>query len=137
MGGLATQQTNKSVSKFIASIENENRRKDSETLIQIMETITGHPPKIWGDNFIIGFGKYTYKRKSGKQTYQWFNLGFAPRKTKLTLYLTCDLEKHKNLLEKLGKYKHGKGCLHINKLSDVNLDILKQLIEQNKTPNWK
>lgn len=97
----------------------------------MMEEITGEPAKIWGDNFIIGFGKYTYTRKGGKEEFEWFRTGFAPRKTKLTVYLSFDIEKEE-LIQSLGKCKYGRGCLYINKLADVDLEVLKKLIEKSK-----
>ncbi len=132
MAGLAIQETNKSVSKYINSIENETKKSDSETLISIMSEITGSTPKIWGDNFIVGFGKYKYRRKNGKEEFEWFNVGFAPRKSKLTIYLTYDIEKEQTLISKLGKCKWGRGCLYVNKLADIDLEILKQLIAKSK-----
>jgi hypothetical protein len=136
MSGLATKETNKSVAQFIESLENKSKKADAELLVQIMEEITGNKPKIWGDNFIIGFGKYSYTRKNGKEEFEWFNVGFAPRKTKITVYLTCDISRQEDLLKKLGKAKWGKGCLYINKLADVDLDILKELIERSKDSQW-
>lgn len=136
MAGLATKETQKSVSKFIDNIENASKREDSKKLIAIMQEVSGYEPKIWGDNFIIGFGKYTYKRKNGKEEFEWFHTGFAPRKTKITLYLTFDISKEENLLKKLGKCTWGKGCLYINKLADVNLEILKKLIKKSKVTQW-
>jgi len=136
MAGLVTQETNKSVDAFIAGIDNANKRADAEILLSMMREITGHEPKVWGDNFLIGFGKYSYQRKGGKETYEWFHVGFAPRKTKLTIYLTLDISKEEKLLSKLGKCKWGKGCLYINKLADVDLAILKQLIAKSKVSTW-
>ncbi|WP_298759465.1 DUF1801 domain-containing protein [uncultured Psychroserpens sp.] len=136
MAGLATKETNKSVSLFIDNIESESKKEDAKELLSLMEVITGVKPKIWGDNFIIGFGNYKYKRKNGKEEFEWFNVGFAPRKTKLTIYLTLDINQHEDLLNKLGKCKWGKGCLYINKLKDVDLDILKQLITRSKDAKW-
>lgn len=134
--GLKTVETNKSVSKFVNSIENESQRKDVKVLLKLIEKITGKKPKIWGDNFMIGFGKYKYKRKGGKEEFEWFNVGFAPRKTNITLYLTCYLEKEKDLLKKLGKFKHGKGCLYIKKLEDIDLKVLEKMIKRNKDNKW-
>lgn len=136
MAGLATQETSKSVPDFIDSIENASKREDSKTLIKMMQEITGYEPKIWGDHFIIGFGKYTYTRKGGKEEFEWFNVGFAPRKTKMTVYLTFDINQQEELTSKLGKCKWGKGCLYINKLADVDLDVLAQLIEKSKDARW-
>lgn len=134
MAGLATKETNKSVSKFIKGIKSDSKRKDSKILINIMSEMTGSNPKIWGDNFIVAFGKYKYKRKQGKEEFEWFNVGFAPRKSKTTIYLTIDLTKHEDLLNQLGKCKWGKGCLYINKLDD--LEILKELITISKDAQW-
>jgi len=136
MAGLATKETDKSVSEFINQIENPKKKADSKILLSLFQKTTGFEPKIWGDNFIIGFGKYTYKRKGGKEEFEWFNTGFAPRKTKITIYLTFDISKEEALIKKLGKCKWGKGCLYINKLADVDLEILKQLIEKSKDAKW-
>lgn len=136
MSPLATVETNKSVKDFINSIQNERKREDSKKLVKIMQEITGEKPKIWGDNYIIGFGKYKYKRKSGKEEYEWFNVGFAPRKNNLTLYVTYDVSSEKALLKKLGKCKWGKGCLYINRLDDVDLEALKEIITKSKDSSW-
>lgn len=140
MSGLVNKQNNRSVTQFIENIDNASKREDSFKLLLLIENITGAKPKMWGNennpDFMIGFGKYTYKRKGGQEEFEWFNLGFAPRKTKLTLYLTCDINQHKDLLKDLGKCKWGKGCLYINKLADVNLDVLSKLIERNKEAKW-
>ena len=137
MSGLATRETTKNVNGFIQRIESESKRQDSETIIKIMQEVTGCEPKIWGDYFIIGFGKYKYKRKSGKEEYEWFNVGFAPRKTKITIYLTFDINKEKELVAQLGKCNWGKGCLYINKLADIDIDVLKQLIQKSKDATWR
>lgn len=136
MSGLVTKETHKSVSNLIQSIQNVSKREDSEKLLSVIKEISGYEPKIWGDNFIIGFGKYKYKRKEGKEELEWFHIGFAPRKTKLTVYLTYDINQEEDLIKKLGKCKYGKGCLHFNKLSDINLETLKQLIEKSKDTKW-
>jgi hypothetical protein len=133
---LATTQTEKSVSKFINSLKDETKKEDSKKLLKIIKKITNKKPKIWGDNSIIGFGKYKYKRKGSKEEFEWFNVGFAPRKSNITIYLTCYLEKGKTLLKKLGKYKCGKGCLHIKRLDDIDLSVLEKLINKNKNNKW-
>jgi hypothetical protein len=101
-----------------------------------MQEITGSEPKIWGDYNIIGFGKYSYKRKGGKEEFEWFHTGFAARKAKITLYLTMDISQEKELLDQLGKCKWGKGCLYINKLADIDVDILKKLIQKSAKAKW-
>ena len=128
MAGLATQETNKDIWKYIESIEPIAKQDDAKIILNMMHKITGCEPKIWGDYFIIGFGKYSYKRKGGKEEFEWFHTGFAVRKTKITLYLTMDIAQEKEVLNQLGKCKHGRGCLYINKLADVDLDILNKLI---------
>lgn len=132
---MKTTPTKKSVTALINSIKNKTIKADAKKLLKIIKDITGKKPVIWGDNFIIGFGNYKYKRKSGKEEYEWFNVGFAPRKDKLTLYLTCYLDKEP-LVKKLGKVKHGKGCLHIKKLEDIDLDVLKKMITKYKDGSW-
>ncbi len=128
---LATIETNKSVNDFINSIEDKSKREDSKVLIKLIQKLTGEKPKIWGDNFMIGFGKYKYHRKNSKEEFEWFNVGFAPRKNNITLYLTCYLEKEP-LIKKLGKCKCGKGCLYIKKLNDIDMNVLTKLITKYK-----
>ncbi|WP_306641578.1 DUF1801 domain-containing protein [Sanyastnella coralliicola] len=131
MSGLATQETNKNVDAFIDSIENASKQADARVIRSMMEEISGAPAKIWGDNFIVGFGKYTYQRKGSKQEYEWFKVGFAPRKSKITLYLMLDLKSEQELVSKLGKCKHGAGCLYINKLADIDQEVLKVMIKKS------
>ena len=133
---LATVETNKSVKKFVDSIEDDSKREDTKKLVKIFTKITGHKAKLWGDNFMIGFGKYKYKRKGGKEEFEWFNAGFAPRKNNITIYLTCDISKEKKILDKLGKCKFGKGCLYINKLDDIDIKVLEKLIKKFKDSSW-
>ena len=89
MPGLVTKETNRSVANYLDGIGNESKKEDSRLLLSIMEEMTQKPPKIWGNemvpDFLIGFGKYKYKRKSGKEEYEWFKMGFAPRKNKITI----------------------------------------------------
>lgn len=134
--GLVTKETDKDVMAYIETIDSKSKREDAKTLVAMIQNITGHEPKIWGSNNIIGFGKYKYRRKGKKEEYEMFSVGFIARKTKLTLYLTTDITKEEDLLSILGKCKYGKGCLYINKLADVDLEVLKKLIEKNKDANW-
>ena len=105
-----------------------------------LQEVTGLEPTVWGNekvpDFLIGFGKYTYTRKNGKEELEWFNVGFAPRANKLTIYLIFDVGKEQTLLQKLGKCKWGKGCLYINKLADIDLETLKELIAMSKNARW-
>lgn len=98
----------------------------------MLEAVSGHPPVIWGDHFIVGFGKYTYTRKGGKEVFEWFNMGFAPRSKNITVYVTLDIAAQEDLTSTLGKAKWGKGCLYINKLSDIDTEVLRALLERSK-----
>lgn len=120
-----TRPTSLSVKEFIKGIENETRRSDSYVLLDLFEKITGHPPVLWG-NSLIGFGSYHYKYDSGREG-DMLMAGFSPRKQNLALYNTGH-KRYPELMEKLGKHKTGKSCLYINKLSEVHLDVLTELI---------
>ena len=136
MGGLKTTETGLNVNTLIDNLPLSSIKKDSIIILELMKEVTNKSPKIWGGNSIIGFGNYSYFRKNNKTEFKWFNIGFAPRKNKITLYLTCDLTKKQGFLKKMGKCKWGKGCLHINKLNDVDLIMLKQLIIEVKDNSY-
>jgi hypothetical protein len=140
MAGLVTRETDRNVADFIDGIGNESKQADSWEVLNIMKDATGQQPKIWGNekvpDFLIGFGKYKYRRKGSNEEFEWFNVGFAPRKSKLTIYLTFDISAEKDLLEKLGKCTWGKGCLYINKLADIDVNILKRLVAKSKDATW-
>ena len=129
---LVNSETNKSVPDFIDAIKHKGRKADSRVLLEIISEITDKPPKIWGVS-IIGFGKYSYQRKNGDE-YEWFNVGFSPGSAHLSIYLMFDLTQESHLLSQLGPHKIGKGCLYIKRLDQVNMEILKQLIE--KSDRW-
>ncbi|MEZ4087770.1 MAG: DUF1801 domain-containing protein [Candidatus Gracilibacteria bacterium] len=130
MAELKTQKTKASVKKFIASVENEQKRKDSEELVKIFEEVTKMKATMWGAS-IIGFGSYHYKSERSKQEGDWPLTGFSPRKQNLTIYIMPGFKEHQDLLAKLGKHKHSVSCLYINKLSDIDIKILKKLIKQS------
>ena len=121
--------TAKSVPDFLNSIEDEGRRKDCLTISALMEELTGSKPKMWGES-IVGFGDYHYKSAAGREG-DWFLAGFASRKQALTLYIMGYLEFYTDILEKLGKHKHGKGCLYIKKLEDIDMEVLNTLISSS------
>ena len=133
MKKLVNSETNKSVPDFIDAITNKRRQADSRKLLEIIQDITGKEPKIWGVS-IIGFGKYKYQRKNGDE-YEWFNVGFSPGKAHLSIYLMYDVNEKQELLQKLGPHKTGKGCLYIKKLEDIDIAVLKELIE--KSNRWR
>ena len=137
MSPLATVETNKNVDDFVDSIEDQSKGKDARILIDLFREITEAEPKIWGDNFIIGFGNYKYQRKGGKEEFEWFKMGFAPRKTKITLYISSDISEYQELLNRLGKHKTGKGCLYINRLADIELGVLREIIQMSKDSHWQ
>jgi hypothetical protein len=114
---------------YLNSVENEVKRSDSFSILKLMQEVTGEEALMWGDS-IVGFGTYRYKYASGRQA-EWFLTGFAPRKQNLTLYIMSGFENYEQLLEQLGKYKTGKSCLYINKLEDVNLDVLRNLVKES------
>ncbi len=124
-----TQPGKSSVKKFIESIEHPIRQSDAFKLLEIMEAITKTKPVMWGTS-IIGFGSYHYEYKSGRSG-DWLRIGFSPRKASLSLYIMNGFSEYESLLGKLGKYKTGKSCLYINKLADVDLDVLKELIHHS------
>ena len=123
-----TQKNDADVVAFLNTIENEQRRKDSFFLLDLMTEITGEKSKMWGDT-IIGFGQYHYVYASGREG-DWMKVGFSPRKQALTVYLYNGFEEKQDLLARLGKHKTGKACLYIKKMEDIDLDVLRELIHQ-------
>jgi hypothetical protein len=126
MAQLKTVKTDASVDDFLASVENETRRKDSLVLLDMMRRATGMEPAMWGPS-IVGFGETHYVYASGREG-DWPEIGFAPRKTNLAIYVLDPSENFSELRDKLGKHRVGKACLWINKLADVDLDVLEQII---------
>lgn len=124
-----TQKTGASVEDFINSVEIKRRREDGFTLLQVMKEITGEDPEMWGPS-IIGFGDYHYKYESGREG-DFFLTGFSPRKQSLSLYIMVGFEEYDSLLGALGKRRKGASCLYINKLADVDMNILRDLIEKS------
>lgn len=128
MAELKTKQTAEDVYEFINSFADTiQKKKDSLDLIQLMQDSTGFEPKMWGKS-IIGFGSYHYKSERSSQQGDWFLVGFSPRKQAISLYVYADSPEQDEMLNELGKFKMGKACIYINKLSDINLEILKELI---------
>ena len=129
MGKLAeikTKQTAESVDSFIENIPNEQKRKDSQVILKMMEKAMKEKPKMWGSS-MIGFGNVRYKSPATGREVDWFKIGFSPRKANISLHL-IDLKQHEDALTKLGKHKTGVGCLYINKLDDVDTKILEKMI---------
>jgi hypothetical protein len=126
MAKLKTQKTNASVTAFLKSIADDDRRKDCQTLVRIMKRAVGAEPKMWGTS-IVGFGHYHYKYASGREN-DWFLAGFSPRKQDLTLYIMAGFDHYDALMARLGKHKTGKSCLYLKRLADVDVAVLEDLI---------
>jgi hypothetical protein len=121
-----TSATDKDPIEFLNEyVDDEQKIQDSLTLIDMMRKITGHEPKMWGPT-MIGFGDWHYVSGSGREG-DWFSMGFSPRKSAISLYITMDASAHPELMAKLGKHTTGKGCIYVKKLSDVDMDILEEL----------
>jgi hypothetical protein len=124
---LKTKKTDASVEAFLNTIEPEQKRKDAFEILDMMKKLTKAKPKMWGDT-IIGLGAYSYTNSTGK-SFDWFRIGFSPRKQNLTLYIMPGYLKIDHLLQKLGKHKTGKSCLYIKKLEDVDKKVLLDIMK--------
>ena len=135
MAEAKTQITDRDPADFIAAVEPQRKREEAGSLDELFRKVTGEAPKMWGPS-IIGYGEYRTTYESGREVH-WMRSGFSPRKAKHSLYLMggyCDPEAGKRrdkLLAKLGKYATGKSCLYINKLGDVDMDVLEQLVRND------
>ena len=129
MAELKTKLNDASVTDFLNGIKDEEKRADSFEILRLMQQVTKQEPKMWGSS-IIGFGNSHLKYESGREL-DWFITGFSPRKQNLTLYVIGSFNPHVELLKKLGKHKTGVGCLYINKLKDVDIKVLKELIKES------
>lgn len=131
MTELKTQKNQASVSQFIAAVEDEQKRKDSEELLQIFAEVTKEKATMWGTS-IIGFGEYYYESERSSQKGHWPLTGFSPRKQSISIYIMPGFSSYKSILDKLGKFKLSKGsCLYIKRLSDINIPSLKKLIKES------
>lgn len=128
MSTIKTLVNNSSVADFISSFaDTEQKRSDSFELLKIMESYTGHQPKRWGPS-IIGFGSYHYKSERSRQEGDWPLVGFSPRKAAISLYVYMGTPVNDALLEELGKFKMGKGCIYVKKLSDINIEVFRKMM---------
>ncbi len=123
---LKTKENDNSVIEFINQVSNEKRRQDAFKLLDIFTETTGYKAKMWGSS-IIGFGSYHYKYESGHEGDAAY-VGFSPRKAKISLYFAVGDTNRQKILNRLGKYTTGKACVYINKLEDINIEVLKELI---------
>src|SRR5215467_4602858 len=124
-----TTPNDQDVEQFLNSVPDEQKRRDSFTILELMKQVTRMEPRMWGSS-IVGFGSYHYKYESGREG-DTIIAGFSPRKQNLTLYHMGGFEQSNDLLKQLGKHTTGKGCLYIKRLDDVDLPTLKCLIEES------
>src|SRR3954454_16106138 len=126
MPELKTKPTEQNVEQFLNSIDDEQQRRDSRTIVRLMREATGSEPRMWGS--IVGFGDLHYRYASGRSG-DWFVVGFAPRKQQLTLYIASgEIERYQPWLRRLGSHATGMGCVYIKRLADVDQMVLQRLI---------
>lgn len=125
MADMKTKPTERDVHDFLASVD-DKQRTDCQTLVELMQSVTGEEPKLWGPS-MVGFGEYHYVYESGREG-DWFLTGFAPRKQNISIYIMAGFDRYEELTAKLGKYKTGKSCLYVKSLADVNVEVLRKLI---------
>jgi hypothetical protein len=126
MAESKTKPTNIDPAVLVASVENSTRRDDAEALLEIMARVSGYQAKMWGPS-IIGFGRYHYKYESGREG-DYMVVGFSPRKANLVVYLMPGYDDLSDQLARLGKHKIGKSCLYLNRLADVDINVLEEII---------
>lgn len=128
MAELKTKATKQNPKDFLNKIDPEEKRADGLALLEMFQKITGEKAVMWGDS-MVGFGKYHYKSERSAQEGDWLMVGFSPRKQNLTLYIMAGNKNNHALFKKLGKHKTSVGCLYINKLADIDGEVLAKLIE--------
>jgi len=125
---IQTKQNDGDVQLFLQSFKDEERYPDLLEILDLMQAISGCPPKMWGKD-IVGFDSYKYKGKSTEG--EWFCIGFSPRKQNISLYIISGFEKETTLLQQLGKYKNSKGCLYIKRLTDIDLTVFEEFLRKS------
>ena len=126
---IKTKPNAASVKDFIDSVTDEQKRKDSFVILEMMKKATGEEPKMWGSS-IIGFGQVRLKSPNTGREVDWLRIGFSPRKANLSLYISGDINhQHAEALKKLGKHKTSVGCLYINKLEDIDMKVLEGMLD--------
>ena len=124
-----TSETGVSVESFLKGVSDDSKRSDCLEIIKILKKITGLEPKMWGPG-IIGFGSHHYKYESGREG-DSPNIAFSPRSSSIAIYLSANFDDRAALLEKFGKHKADKGCVHIKSLADIDKDILKKMVNNH------
>lgn len=130
MAELKTKKTTASVTAFLDSMDNEQRRKDAKALLKIFKEATGMKPAMWGES-IVGFGSYHYKSDRSSQEGDWPLTGFSPRKANLTIYIMPGFQGYADLLKQVGKHTASVSCLYVKQLSDLHIPTLKTLIKKS------
>lgn len=125
---VKTSQNETSVASFMDSVEGDQKRKDADILLNMMKKVTKQEPKMWGGS-IIGFGKEIVTSPTSGRQVEWFHVGFSPRKANLSIMVN-NVKLHAEALKLLGKHKLGGGCIYINKLADVDLKVLEQIVKE-------
>lgn len=137
MADVKTRENDADVEAFLASVDNLRRAADARAVAAMMAEVTGEPPRMWGKN-IVGFGRYHYRYASGREG-DWFWCGLSPRKQALSVYIMPGFSGFDELLGRLGKHRTGKSCLYINRLEDVDTEVLEELIRASVAKireNW-
>ena len=129
MAELKTQKNGADVEEFLNAVPDNKKRVDSFRVMQLMQEVTGEEPTMWGTS-IVGYGDYHYRYESGREG-DWFLVGFSPRKQNLTLYIMSGFDEYDELIGKLGKYKMGKACIYVNKLEDLDEQVLRKLVKKS------
>jgi len=129
MVGNKTKPTDASVDDYLAQVMPDKKRADSIVLKVMMARASGYPACMWGDS-IVGFGTYHYKYESGREGDHLIT-GFAPRKSNFVVYIMPGFSEFSDLLDRLGKHKTSSSCLYINKLADIDLDVLEEIVQQS------
>jgi hypothetical protein len=125
---LKTKENDTNVISFLSTLPDEQKREDSLALLKMMKAVTRTDPMMWGGS-IVDFGKYIFTSPKTGRSGEWFMTGFSPRKQNLTVYFMTGFSKYDGLMKKLGKYKISAGsCLYINKLADIDIKVLKELV---------
>ncbi len=125
---IKTKPTAASVVDFINNVKDEPKRKDCFVLLEMMKKASGEEPILWSSS-VIGFGIKRYKSPATGREVDWLRIGFSPRKANLSLYLMVNIKEQAAALKKLGKHKTGVGCLYINKLEEIDIKVLKEMID--------
>lgn len=123
------RETDADVDAFLAGIPDERKRADAQAVLQLMAEVTGEPPRMWGSS-MVGFGRYHYRYDSGREG-DSFLTGFSPRSKALSLYIMAGFDRYDDLMAQLGTYKTGKSCLYVTRLSNIDLDVLRELVQRS------